>query len=148
MPNMTTIRAEIKKLDPKQAIWNIRKVDLEEILKNLREANENTLVEVEDEVEVEVEDEVEVEIEVEIEVESDSDSDSSVEDEIEVLENELTEDYKDFYKDFVMEEFHKEVKHHGRGSVRRGQNLIIYHRMIRNHGTILIAKDREFYTSL
>ena len=120
MPNMTTIRAEIKKLDPKQAIWNIRKVDLEEILKNLREANENTLVEVEDE----------------------------VEDEIEVLENELTKDYKDFYKDFVMEQFQKEVKKYGKGSVRRGQNLIIYHKMMRKHGTILIAKDREFYTSL
>ena len=136
MPNMTTIRAEIKKLDPKQAIWNIRKVDLEEILKNLREANENTLVEVEDE----VEDEVEVEIEDEDEIE--------VEDEIKVLENELTEDYKDFYKDFVMEQFQKEVKNYGKGSVRRGQNLIIYHKMMRKHGTILIAKDREFYTSL
>ena len=102
MPNMTTIRAQIKELDPKQAVWNIRKVDLEEILKNLREAQENT------------------------------------------LENELTKDYKDFYKDFVMEEYKKEVKTYGRGSVRRGQNLLIYHKMIRNHGTILIAKDRSF----
>ena len=110
MPNMTTIRAQIKELDPKQAVWNIRKVDLEEILFNLRE-KENTH-------------------------------------NIEYLENELTEDHKDFYRDFVMEQFKKEVKTYGRGSVKRGQNLMIYHKMMRKHGTILIAKDREFYTSL
>ena len=109
MPNMTTIRSEIKKLNPKQAIWNISKSDLEKILNNLRTA---------------------------------------LDDDIGTLENEMTEDYKDYYKDFIMVQFKKEIKKYGRGSVKRGQNLIIYHNMMRKHGTILISKDREFYTSL